>query len=115
MGVSPSPEAKLHALFISLVRVMDQRDVQFLLELEIVLSMAIREAEEWLVAGVVCERLPEFMIRCQLDAEGEEPLEQLGTIGVEKVRQAHAVWVGTPFEEKVEKVPSSHTKCEVQR
>jgi len=79
------------------------------------LPMALRETEEWLVARVVCERLSEFVIRCQLDTEGKEPLEQLGTVGIEEVRETHAVWVGAPFEEKVKKVPPSRTKCEVQR
>ena len=115
MRVGSSPEAELHALFIPLVCVMDQRDVQFLLKLRVLLPMALRETEKRLVAGVVRQRRCELVARGQLDAEGEEPLEQLGTVGVEEVCETHAVWVGAPFEEKVEEVPPSRTKCEVQR
>ena len=114
MWISPGPEAELDSLLVAFVGVVDQGDVQLLLDGWIVLTMALRESEEWFVAGVIRKRLCHRVSCGKIDAHPTEPLLQLRIVRIEEIAEAEPVNVGALFEEHIKEIPPPRAKGAIQ-
>src|SRR5437773_8103049 len=114
MRVAARPKAELHPFLVLLARVMNERDVELGLELRVVFATALCELEERLVSGVVGERLREFMVCGEINAEGRETREEVRLIRIEQVREGDALGIRAPVEEEVEEIPAARPQGEIE-
>ncbi len=81
-----------------------ERDVELLLDSRLVESVALRKAEQWLVARVAPERMANRVARRDVDTEAAEALEELRVVGLEESVQVHPPRVSPPAQEQVEDI-----------
>jgi hypothetical protein len=115
MGVGSSPQAEHDPLLVPLPRVMGESNVQLELDLRLVRKVALRVAEEGLVARVVGEAVAQRMSQSEVDAQSAESLVEPGVVRVAEDVGAHLMRVGAPFQEEIEKVLARKSERHVQR
>lgn len=97
--VRAGPEAELHPLLALLFQMITERHVERGLNLWILLPVALGEAEEGLVAGVVRQGLGERAVCSQIDAQPPEPFPQSGVVGAEEFLEVHVAGIRAPVQE----------------
>jgi len=115
MGIGARPKTEHHTLLVPLFDVVDERDVEFSLNLRILFSVPLGESKQRLVAGVVRKRFRHLVIRGQIDAQPAESFDELDAIAVEQVSETRALWISAPLQKQVEQLPTPGPKREIQR